>query len=130
MRIRVGQASRPVQQRRRFGQARRPVPVFVLTTALLVSAAPQPAKPRYSTWGVYGGSPDSMQYSALKEINKTNVKQLELVWSHLVPGTSGRFGFNPVIVDGVMYVLGKDRSIVALDAATGNPIWTHGVEGN
>jgi quinoprotein glucose dehydrogenase len=71
-----------------------------------------------------------MQYSALKQINKSNVKQLELAWSHLVPGTSARFGFNPVIVDGVMYLLGKDRSIVALDAASGNPIWTHGVEGN
>jgi len=71
-----------------------------------------------------------MQYSALRQINKTNVARLELAWSHLVPGTSGRFGFNPVIVDGVMIVLGKDRTIVALDAATGKPIWSHGVEGN
>ena len=43
-----------------------------------------------------------MQYSALKQINKTNVNKLELAWSYLVPGASNRFGFNPGIVDGVM----------------------------
>lgn len=73
----------------------------------------------YTTWSDYGGSADSMQYSALKQINKKNVNQLELVWFHPVPGPSGRFGFNPVIVEGTMYVLGKGNAIVALNAATG-----------
>ena len=39
--------------------------------------------------------------------------------------TSQRFNFNPVIVDGVMYVAGDYGAIVALDAATGKMIWTH-----
>jgi quinoprotein glucose dehydrogenase len=30
----------------------------------------------------------------------------------------------------VMYVLGQNNSIVALDAATGKQIWSHPVEGN
>jgi quinoprotein glucose dehydrogenase len=71
-----------------------------------------------------------MQYSALKQVNKTNVKRLELAWSYPVTGTSGRFGFNPVIVGDLMYVLGKDRALVALNAATGKQIWSHPVEGN
>jgi quinoprotein glucose dehydrogenase len=70
-----------------------------------------------------------MQYSALKQIDKTNVNRLELAWFHPVPGPSGRFGFNPLVVDGVMYVLGKDNAIVALDAATGKQTWSHPVEG-
>ena len=41
----------------------------------------------------------------------------------------GRYRFNPIVVDGVMYVLGANRSIVALDAATGKEIWTHRNEG-
>jgi glucose dehydrogenase len=40
-----------------------------------------------------------------------------------VPG--GRFAINPLVVDDVMYVVGKKNSIVALDAATGTEIWTH-----
>src|SRR5580658_8016725 len=64
----------------------------------------------YTTWSDYGGSADSMQYSALKQIDKANVSHLELAWSYLLPGTTGRFGFNPLIVDGVMYVRGKDAA--------------------
>jgi quinoprotein glucose dehydrogenase len=83
----------------------------------------------YSNWSDYGGSSDSMQYSALKQIDKSNVSRLELAWSYLAPGTSGRFGFNPVIVDGVMYVLSADNAIVALNATTGATVWKHPVEG-
>ncbi len=67
---------------------------------------------------------DSPQYSPLKQIDKTNVKQLELAWFYPV-NAKGLFGFNPVIVDGVMYLLGKDHTIVALNAATGSQIWSH-----
>ena len=83
---------------------------------------------RYSTWSDYGGSSDSMQYSALDEINKTNVSQLAPAWFYPVPDRRESFGFNPVIVDGVMYVLGAHNAIVALDAVTGTRIWSHAVE--
>ena len=46
-----------------------------------------------------------------------------------MPDRRGNFGFNPVVVDGVMYVLGQNNAIVALDAATGKQIWSHPVEG-
>ena len=65
----------------------------------------------------------------LKQIDKTNVDRLKLAWFYPAPGPSGRFAFNPLVVDGVMYVVGKDNAIVALDAATGQQIWTHPVEG-
>ena len=71
-----------------------------------------------------------MQYSALRQINKSNVKQLQLVWSVKSPGPAGRFSFNPLIVDDVMYVVGKDSSIYAFAAATGRQIWVHPVEGH
>jgi quinoprotein glucose dehydrogenase len=99
------------------------ITAVALATGLAIAAD-------YTTWKDYGGAADSMQYSALKQITKNNVKSLELAWSHLVPGTSGRFGFNPVVVDGVMFVLGSDHAIVALDAASGKQVWRHGVEGN
>ncbi len=70
-----------------------------------------------------------MQYSALTQINKTNVQQLELAWSYLVPGPSGRFGFNPLVVDDVMFVLGRNNAIVALNAVTGAQVWSHAVQG-
>ncbi len=83
----------------------------------------------YSSWSDYGGSPDSMGYSAAKQINKTNVTQLKLAWFVPAPGPAGRFSFNPLVIDSVMYVVGKDDGIYALDAATGKQIWAHAVEG-
>ena len=96
----------------------------LLLGAFLLRAAVTPKKP-YTTWSEYGGAADSMQYSALKQIDKTNVSKLELAWSYLVPDRRGNFGFNPIVVDGVMYVLGQNNAIVALDAATGKQIWSH-----
>src|SRR3984957_10754463 len=86
------------------------------------SAAPQQP---YSTWSDFGGAMDSMQYSSLRQINKTNVSKLELAWTYLAPGRGGRFPFSPLIADGVMYVIGEGPAIVALDATTAKPIWSH-----
>jgi quinoprotein glucose dehydrogenase len=107
---------------------------WTATTALLaglavVRAASPPQKRPYGGWSDYGGTADSMQYSSLKEINTRNVSKLEPVWSYPAPGPAGRFAFNPLIVDGVMYLNGKGQSVVALDAATGKQLWSHPTEG-
>src|SRR5690606_3057203 len=51
--------------------------------------------------------------------------QLEVVWQFPV---ERNVLFNPVVVDGVMYVL-RNSDIVALDAATGEERWAHSHEG-
>jgi len=98
---------------------------------LLIAAAAVASfgQSRYTRWADYAGTADSMQYSALKQIDRSNVSRLELAWSYMAAGPGGRFAFSPLVVDGVMCVVGKDRAIVALDAATGRQIWTHPVEG-
>jgi quinoprotein glucose dehydrogenase len=101
-----------------------------LVAALLVAAQAQQAERKpYTSWPDYGGSPDSMQYSALKQIDRTNVARLQQAWFFPVPDRRGNFGFNPIVVDGVMYALGPTNAIVAVDAATGTLIWSHAVEG-
>ncbi len=100
---------------------------IVALTVLLPELRAQKHEP-YTTWSEYGGTTDSMQYSALKQINKRNVNQLQLAWFYPVPDRTGNFGFNPIVVDNVMYVLGPRNALVALDAATGKQIWAHGVE--
>lgn len=83
--------------------------------------------PNYATWGSYLGGAESSQYSSLKQINKSNVKQLQVAWTY--PTVMGTYEFNPVVVDGVLYALAKSNSIVALNAATGEEIWTHPNQG-
>jgi quinoprotein glucose dehydrogenase len=81
----------------------------------------------HTTWKEYGGGPDAAQYSALKQIDRGNVGRLELAWSYPM-GDGRKYLFNPIVVDGVMYVLAKDNAIVALDAATGKEMWVHAAE--
>ena len=78
----------------------------------------------HTTWSDYSGSSDSAQYSALEQINRSNVAKLEVAWTYPT-GDSNKYFFNPLVVDNVVYVLAKNNSIVALDAVTGKEIWTH-----
>jgi quinoprotein glucose dehydrogenase len=83
------------------------------------------AEAPYSNWRQYGGSSDDAQYSALKQIDKSNVAQLKHVWFYGISNNGFRFGCNPIIIDGVMYVVGTDNSVAALDAASGKELWVH-----
>ena len=78
-------------------------------------------RPNFTTWDANGGGADHSQYSSLKQINKNNVKQLQVAWMY---ESGNNPTFNPVIVDGTMYV-GAQNAVVALDAATGKEIWKH-----
>src|SRR5438105_3637928 len=88
----------------------------------------QTAKPRtdtaHTTWREYGGAADGAQYSALRQVDRSNVKQLQVAWKYST-GDNRKYLFNPLVIDGVMYVLAKENSIVALDAATGKELWVH-----
>ncbi len=91
---------------------------------LVLLAAPAVTAQNHRTWRDYGGAADSAQYSALAQITRSNVSQLEVAWT-FPTGDNNKYFFNPLVVDGVMYVLARNNSIVALDAATGQEIWTH-----
>jgi len=107
---------------------------FVLAACALTACSPTPA-PKLATpgssfdfegWDQNGGGVDSSQYSSIAQIDKTNVGQLKVAWTY---PTGENYLFNPLIVDGTMYVLAKGRSIVALDAATGKELWVHANQG-
>jgi quinoprotein glucose dehydrogenase len=70
-------------------------------------------------WRQYGGGADSAQYSGLKQINKTNVKQLEVAWTFPAGGSPT---FSPLVIDDIIYVAGGG-GLVALDSATGKELW-------
>ena len=91
--------------------------VWIAVTAACVFAQD------HTTWSDYGGAADSAQYSALKQIDRSNVSRLQVAWTYPT-GDGRKYFFNPLVVDGVMYVLAKNNSIVALDAASGKEIWT------
>jgi glucose dehydrogenase len=76
------------------------------------------------SWSDYGGAADSGQYSALRQIDRSNAGNLKIAWT-FPTGDPNNYLFNPLEAHGVVYVLAHNNSIVALDAATGKEIWTH-----
>ena len=82
------------------------------------------ASQQHKEWKDYGGGPDHSKFVDLKEITKSNVNQLQVQF--VIP-TYDKAGylFNPIIVDNVMYVLGRNNSLIAVDATTGKEIWVH-----
>ena len=91
--------------------------------ALPLTAVAAFAADPHAAWREYGGASDSAQYSSLRQIDKSNVAQLDVAWTYST-GDARKYDFNPLVVDGTMYVLAKNNSVIALNAATGREIWT------
>ena len=74
-------------------------------------------------WAAYLGHPSSNQYSLLDQINRDNVSELEVAWT-FDTGDSAEYQSNNLIIDGVLYTATPSRSVMALNAATGEHLWT------
>jgi len=80
-------------------------------------------------WLSYSGSYMGQRYSPLTQINRANVKNLQLKWSyHPIYTKNGnsqnKMENTPLVVDGVMYA-GTALEVVALDAVTGRQYWKY-----
>ena len=73
-------------------------------------------------WPIYGGDAENTHYSPLKQINKSNVQQLEVAWS-FDTGETGGLQTSPIEVKGILYGISPSQKVFALDAATGKLKW-------
>jgi quinoprotein glucose dehydrogenase len=97
---------------------------FAAIAALLltfVSAAVVMAARSNKWWWDNLAGPDSSNFVGSDQVRKSNVNELEVAWFYPY-ATSG---FNPIVVNDVIYTLGRGGSLVALDATTGKEIWIH-----
>lgn len=78
---------------------------------------------------VYGGNKAGNRYSPLKQINKDNVKNLEVAWMYNAADPLGENGranqiqCQPIVVDGILYGTTPDLNLFAVKAGTGEEIW-------
>jgi quinoprotein glucose dehydrogenase len=74
-------------------------------------------------WPAYGGTPENNHYSKLAQINRSNVKALQVAW-RFDTGEEGGLQSSPLIIGGVLYGISPTQKIFALDASTGKRLWT------
>lgn len=78
-----------------------------------------------NNWPQYHRTPNAWRFSPLNQINKDNVSKLKVAWVHQPGVVTQGMQATPIVVDGVMYTIGPDNNVFALDAATGQVIWRH-----
>ena len=70
-------------------------------------------------WPGYGNGADNSRYFESKQINKSNVTQLQVAWTYPYSDSAGY----PIVTRGVIYGRGRNGSLVAVDAKTGKELW-------
>jgi alcohol dehydrogenase (cytochrome c) len=109
------------------GQAREPA----IERAPAFSSAELMDSPR-GGWITNGGNLYNQRYSPLDAITKDNVAGLQGVWrthlngSGLAPQFSGEA--QPIVYDGVIYVITGADDVFALSVETGAILWSHAAE--
>ncbi|MEJ7713270.1 MAG: PQQ-binding-like beta-propeller repeat protein [Pyrinomonadaceae bacterium] len=90
------------------------------------SGAQQPRIAEQREWKMFGGGPENIHYSSLRQINRENADKLEVAWTYDTGDAfdGSEMQCNPVIADGVLYATSPKLRVIALDAATGSMRWS------
>ncbi|MEE3290528.1 MAG: PQQ-binding-like beta-propeller repeat protein [Pseudomonadota bacterium] len=103
------------------------LPFFLVAAFLSSSINAQQGAPN-GEWPTYGGDLGHTRYSGLDQIDATNFSDLTVAWefnaANFGPSPEYRFQSTPLMVNGKIYsTAGSRRSVVSLDAATGELLW-------
>ena len=106
---------------------------ILMLMASTVTAAQRPAPHVASEWPSYGGDAGGMKYSGADQINRSNVRQLEIAWRwntgeepNEERGTApGEFEATPIMIGDVLYLSTPYNRVVALDASSGKQLWSY-----
>src|ERR1700689_5371702 len=102
----------------------------VLRVLSLVSLAMTgPAARAQTDWPMYAHDPGSTRYSPLAQITTVNVARLKQAWSFDTKPATAAENRNesrttPLVIHGVMYVLTRFSSLVAVEPETGKKLWS------
>src|SRR6516164_3906281 len=106
---------------------------FVCAAWVFVSAGSAQKGAATGEWRQYGGDAGGTKYSALDQINASNVKDLQIAWrwktSTLGQPPDYNWEVTPLMIgDALYFTAGSRRAAVALDASSGDTLWTYTLE--
>ena len=79
-------------------------------------------------WPSYGGTYAALRFSALDQINTSNVKALGPAWIFQTGDYENGLQATPIVIDGVIYISTSNAWVFALDGASGRVIWEYRFE--
>jgi quinohemoprotein ethanol dehydrogenase len=103
---------------KRAPESTAPVPTGKVDAVRLDNIASEPGQ-----WLTVGRDAGKTHYSPLETINRETVGRVGFAWEYKT-GTNRGMQATPIVVDGVMYTSGVAGRVYALNAATGEALWT------
>ena len=98
---------------------------IILLVGLFGCATETPFDSDPGDWSSYLGGPGRNHFVTLDRFTPENVHRLEVAWTYAT-ADSGQMQTNPLIIDGVLYGVTPTVRAFALDAVTGQELWTFG----
>jgi quinoprotein glucose dehydrogenase len=94
---------------------------------LFLLACNRPQGPNID-YTVYGGNKENNRYSGLRQIDLSNVKDLQPAWTYNSADTGiskhdHDIQCQPIVVDGILYGTNPTLKLFAVNAATGKELW-------
>ena len=107
---------------------------FLALSLVIVGAVAVRSQARQGEWRYFGGDKGFTRYSPLDQINKDNVKNLQVVWRRQAVDEKLTQAFpdmrvnaylrsTPIMIDGMLYIQDAHGFISAFDPGTGSTIW-------
>ena len=75
-------------------------------------------------WLLHGRTHDEQRFSPLDQITRRNINRLGVAWALDIPSSDGLVA-TPIVVDGTIYLSAPFSVIYAVDAASGNLLWSY-----
>jgi len=99
--------------------------LLILPTRSLAQAA------RETAWPTYGNDPGGTRYSPAKQINKSNVEQLQVAWTFRTGALphdeeldkKAAFEATPILIEGKLFLSTPYDHVIALNPTTGAKLW-------
>ncbi len=89
-----------------------------ITNSRLISVGNEP-----EVWLTGGRDYHQSYFSPLNSINDKNITKVGYAWSYDIDTTHG-FEATPIVVDGIMFSSGPTGTVYAIEATTGEEIWS------
>ncbi|MEQ1866092.1 MAG: PQQ-dependent dehydrogenase, methanol/ethanol family [Micropepsaceae bacterium] len=118
----VVEGTEPVDVSKTQAVQKRLTKASAIDGARIVGADAEP-----ENWLAHGRTYGEQRYSPLDKIKADNVKNLGLAWTYET-GTIRGLEASPIVVDGIMFATGSWSKVYALDAKSGEELWTYDPE--
>lgn len=119
----------------RLTQARHTILLYAFLLILFQSSCSRPEQPiivddeaisneeQVSDWLAYGRTHSERRFSPIADVNVDNVHDLKVDWYMDLPNDVGLVS-TPLVVDGILYFTGTMNVVRAVDAVSGELLWT------